>query len=107
MSDEFKDLTESVPTLTLDPVLDEVAEEKAEVETPGTLMEIEPEMTPVQKEMAGTVLTEAEQKMVADFVKTIDIENKLTKAGGTLRFCYDLFAGGDATNNDITITVET
>ena len=44
MSDEFKDLTESVPTLTLDPVLDEVAEEKAEVETPGTLMEIEPEM---------------------------------------------------------------
>lgn len=75
MSDEFKDLTESVPTLTLDPVLDEVVEAKAEVETPGTLMEIEPEMTPVQKEMAGTVLTESEQKMVADFVKTIDIEN--------------------------------
>ena len=31
MSDEFKDLTESVPTLTLDPVLDEVVEAKAEV----------------------------------------------------------------------------
>lgn len=39
-------------------------------------------------------------------IKTIDIENKLTKSGGTLRFCYDLFAGGDATNNDITITIE-
>lgn len=75
MGDEFKDLTESVPTLTLEPVLDEVVEEKNEVETPGTLMAIEPEMTPVQKEMAGTVLTESEQKMVADFVKTIDIEN--------------------------------
>lgn len=40
-------------------------------------------------------------------IKTHKIENELTKNGGKIRFCYDLFAGGDATNNDITITVET
>lgn len=40
-------------------------------------------------------------------IKTLEIENELTETGGKLRFCYDLFAGGDATNNDITITVKT
>lgn len=40
-------------------------------------------------------------------IKTLKIENELTKTGGKLRFCYDLFAGGEATKNDITITVET
>ena len=40
-------------------------------------------------------------------IKTLKIENELTANGGKIRFCYDLFAGGDATNNDITITVET
>ena len=79
MSDEFKDLTESVPTLTLDPVIEDVPVEEVKVEEPvavdGALMAVEPEMSPVQKEMAGTVLTEAEQKMVTDFAKTIDIEN--------------------------------
>lgn len=39
-------------------------------------------------------------------IKTISITNELTKSGGKLRFCYDLYAGGDAANNDITITVE-
>jgi len=40
-------------------------------------------------------------------IKTLKIENDLTETGGKLRFCYDLFAGGEATHNDITITVET
>ena len=39
-------------------------------------------------------------------IKTLDIKNELTKTGGKLEFCYDLFAGGDKTHNDITITVE-
>lgn len=40
-------------------------------------------------------------------IKTLDIENDLTETGGKIRFCYDLFAGGEANNNDITIRVET
>lgn len=40
-------------------------------------------------------------------IKTISIKNELTEKGGRLNFCYDLFAGGDATYNDMTITVET
>ncbi len=40
-------------------------------------------------------------------IKTIDIKNELTLNGGKLQFCYDLFAGGEATYNEITIRVET
>ncbi len=40
-------------------------------------------------------------------IKTTNITNELTQSGGKLRFCYDLFAGDEATKNDITITVET
>lgn len=73
MSDERKDLNMETPTLTLDPIF----EEKKEAAKPETLplMEIKPEMSPVEKEMAGTILTEEEQKMVNAFAKTIDIEN--------------------------------
>ena len=39
-------------------------------------------------------------------IKTLEIENNLTANGGTLKFSYDLFAGGDATKNEITIRVE-
>lgn len=39
-------------------------------------------------------------------IKTRTIKNQLTEAGGNLNFCYDLFAGGEATYNDIAITVE-
>lgn len=72
MSDEFENLNNAVPTLTLEPVFEEP---KEEVKTNAPLMEVKPEMSPAEKEMAQTVLSEAEQKMVHDFAKTIDIEN--------------------------------
>lgn len=76
MSDEFENMDQAVPTLTLEPVFDEAKEERKEVRPEAApLMEIQPEMSPEQKEMAQTILTEAEQKMVNDFAKTIDIEN--------------------------------
>lgn len=76
MSDEFENMNQAVPTLTLEPVFDEKKEERNEVRPEAApLMEIQPEMSPEQKEMAQTILTEAEQKMVNDFAKTIDIEN--------------------------------
>ena len=40
-------------------------------------------------------------------IKTLDIKNELTATGGKLQFCYDLFAGGEATNNEIAIKIET
>lgn len=39
-------------------------------------------------------------------IKTLKIDNQLTPNGGKISFCYDLFAGEDATNNEITITVK-
>jgi len=39
-------------------------------------------------------------------IKTRSIENELTEKGGKIKFCYDLFAGGDATYNEIAITAE-
>lgn len=73
MSDEWNNLN-AAPTLTLEPVFEEKKEEEPKPET-LTLMEVKPEMSPAEKEMAGTILTEEEQKMVNDFAKTIDIEN--------------------------------
>lgn len=80
MSDEFENMDQAVPTLTLEPMFDEAKEERKEERKEvrpeaAPLMEIQPEMSPEQKEMAQTILTEAEQKMVNDFAKTIDIEN--------------------------------
>ena len=69
MGEEFRDLETSVPTLTLEPDLSEPKQEAAQV------MEAAPEMDAVQKEMAGTVLTPEEQRMVNDFAGKIDIEN--------------------------------
>jgi uncharacterized protein YaaN involved in tellurite resistance len=63
-------------TLTLEPELDmeaaTVQEPKAEV---ATVMEVEPQMSEVQKEMAGIVLSEEEQQMVDAFAEKIDVEN--------------------------------
>lgn len=39
-------------------------------------------------------------------IKTRSITNELTESGGKLNFCYDLYAGGEETYNDITITVK-
>ena len=39
-------------------------------------------------------------------IKTKSIKNGLDSMGGTLNFCYDLYAGGEGTYNDITITVK-
>ena len=51
------------PSLTLEPGLD------PEPPKGAPLMEAKPEMDPVQKEMAETVLTEEEQKMVDAFAE--------------------------------------
>lgn len=39
-------------------------------------------------------------------IKTYEIVNELTEKGGRLSFCYDIFAGGEATRNKITINVK-
>ena len=39
-------------------------------------------------------------------IKTRSITNELTESGGKLNFCYELYAGGEETYNDITITVK-
>lgn len=38
-------------------------------------------------------------------IKTLEIVNSLTEFGGTLYFCYELFAAGEQTRNEITLTV--
>lgn len=73
MSEEWKDMAET-PVLTLEPMIEEEKQELVEAE-PAQIMEVQPEMNPVQKEMAQTKLTEAEQKIVNEFAEKIDIEN--------------------------------
>ena len=73
MSEEWKDMAET-PVLTLEPMIEEVKQELVEAE-PAQVMEVQPEMNAVQKEMAQTKLTEAEQKIVNEFAEKIDIEN--------------------------------
>ena len=70
MTEEFKEF-DAAPVLTLEPDLS-VQEPKQEI---AAVMEEKPEMDAVQKEMAQTVLTPEEQKMVNDFAGKIDIEN--------------------------------
>ena len=70
MTEGFKDF-DAAPVLTLEPELT-VQEPKQEV---VAVMEEKPEMNAVQKEMAQTVLSPEEQKMVNDFAGKIDIEN--------------------------------
>ncbi len=69
MAEEWKEWGEEAPSLTLEPDLGEPEPEKAGV------MEVQPEMSEVQKEMARTVLSPQEQKAVEDFAAKIDIEN--------------------------------
>ena len=69
MGDEMKQAETGMPTLTLEP------EKEPEVKIQGQLMEVAPEMDPVQQKMAQTVLTPEEQKMVDDFASKIDVEN--------------------------------
>lgn len=73
MGEELKQGEIVMPTLTLEPDFTETQSEKPE--TPAVLMKAEPEMDPVQQEMAQTVLTPEEQKMVDDFAGKINIEN--------------------------------
>ena len=65
MGEELKQGEIVMPTLTLEPVLDEP---KAEVT-------VQPEAEVVKKEMEQTVLSPEEQQMVDSFAKKIDIEN--------------------------------
>lgn len=64
MGNEFKDLDTAAPTLTLEPDLGEPVQEIAEISLN------KPEEVPEQP-----VLSEAEQQLVNDFAKKIDIEN--------------------------------
>lgn len=68
MSDTFKDMETTVPVLTLDPF----GEEEKVVEVAGEKAVVVEEM--IQK----TNLSEAEQKMVDDFAKQIDLTNSNT-----------------------------
>lgn len=94
MGEEFKDFETAAPTLTLEPDLGEPKQEVAPI------MEAKPEMDPVQKEMAETVLTPEEQKIVNDFAEKIDIENTnqiLQYGAGTQKKMADF--SDDALNN--------
>ncbi len=73
MSEEIKNKDTVMPTLTLEPEL-ELEAPKPEPET-ASLMETEPDMDPVQQEMAKMVLTPEEQEMVNSFAEKIDVEN--------------------------------
>ena len=66
MEKDFKDFETEAPTLTLEP-------DFGQEETPKE--EKEPAEAAVKKEMEETILTPEEQKLVADFVARIDIEN--------------------------------
>ena len=73
MGEAWNDMTEA-PVLTLEPVFEE-AKPEPEKPQPTQIMEVEPDMNPVQKEMAETRLTEEEQRIVDEFAGKIDIEN--------------------------------
>ena len=66
MEKDFKDFETEAPTLTLEP-------DFGQEETPKE--EKEPAEAAVKKEMEETILTQEEQKLVADFAARIDIEN--------------------------------
>ncbi len=73
MAEDWKEM--EGPSLTLDPDLGEETEVKEKEPVPAGIMEVQPQMNEVQKEMARTVLTPREQQVVEDFAKKIDIEN--------------------------------
>ena len=75
MGDEMKQAETEMPSLTLEPDFAPEVKKEPEVQVQGQLMEVAPEMNPVQQKMAQTVLTPEEQKMVNDFAAKIDIEN--------------------------------
>lgn len=62
-------MTNEMPTLTLTPELNVKPEEQAEVQS------AEAQVEAVKKEMEQMVLTDAEQHMVAEFAKQIDVTN--------------------------------
>ena len=62
-------MTNEMPTLTLTPELHVKSEEQAEVQS------AEAQVEAVKKEMEQMVLTDAEQNMVAEFAKQIDVTN--------------------------------
>lgn len=69
MGEEFKDFTDTAPSLTLEPDFGEPKQEVADI------VETKAEFEEAQKEIAQTVLTPEEQHMVDDFAEKIDIEN--------------------------------
>lgn len=75
MGDEMKQAETGMPSLTLEPDFAPEVKKEPEVQVQGQLMEVAPEMNPVQQKMAQTVLTPEEQKMVDDFASKIDVEN--------------------------------
>ena len=75
MGDEMKQAETEMPSLTLEPDFAPEVKKEPEVQVQGQLMEVAPEMNPVQQKMAQTVLTPEEQKMVDDFAGQIDLTN--------------------------------
>ena len=75
MGDEMKQAETGMPSLTLELDFAPEVKKEPEVQVQGQLMEVAPEMNPVQQKMAQTVLTPEEQKMVDDFASKIDVEN--------------------------------
>ena len=75
MGDEMKQAETGMPSLTLELDFAPEVKKEPEVQVQGQLMEVAPEMDPVQQKMAQTVLTPEEQKMVDDFASKIDVEN--------------------------------
>ena len=75
MGDEMKQAETGMPSLTLEPDFAPEVKKEPEVQVQGQLMEVAPEMDPVQQKMAQTVLTPEEQKMVDDFAGQIDLTN--------------------------------
>lgn len=75
MSDEIKDTM--TPTLTLEPNItsNETVGEEPKQNSSNGLMEVAPGMDSVQQQMAQTVLSPEEQKMVDDFAAQINLEN--------------------------------
>ena len=84
----------------------------------GILLKVEPDMITMRR--SGDFQTVMVYKLgeITEFIyrvpfgelnlkiKTLEITNSLTDDGGKLYFCYELFAAGEQTRNEITLTVK-
>ena len=64
MGDEMKQAETGMPSLTLEPDFAPEVKKEPEVQVQGQLMEVAPEMDPVQQKMAQTQLTALAHKLL-------------------------------------------